>query len=377
MVPTALHGKGLRYKVRYIDPNGDERSKSFPDKQKNKAESFLVEVESDKREGKYVDPNAGKITFKAQAENWLLGYSPDAATRQTVRSRLRSQLYPFFGEMPLSSITPAVIRKWLGSLEEQNLGGTYKAVLFEMACSILNSAVDDKRIQANPCKVRSIVRPQRQVRKVVVWSDERFQAVRGGLPERYRVVTSLGAGCGLRQGEILAFSPDDIEEKAHRINVVRQIRVIDRTLVFAPPKRKKERQVPLSSAVRKSIRDHLKAYPAVPVTLPWGKPSGELVTVNLLLVPESGELYTGDEFGKVIWQPAFKRAGLTYMKRQDGMHAMRHLFASALLSQGVSIKALADYLGHADPGFTLRTYTHLMPSAHDSARAAVDGMLGE
>jgi integrase len=42
------------------------------------------------------------------------------------------------------------------------------------------------------------------------------------------------------------------------------------------------------------------------------------------------------------------------------------------LEEGVSIKALAEYLGHADPGFTLRTYTHLMPSSEDRARAAVD-----
>jgi integrase len=43
-----------------------------------------------------------------------------------------------------------------------------------------------------------------------------------------------------------------------------------------------------------------------------------------------------------------------------------------LLEDGVSVKALAEYLGHADPGFTLRTYTHLMPSSEDRARAAVD-----
>jgi hypothetical protein len=34
-------------------------------------------------------------------------------------------------------------------------------------------------------------------------------------------------------------------------------------------------------------------------------------------------------------------------------------------------RALADYLGHADPGFTLRTYTHLMPASSDRARQAI------
>jgi integrase len=54
---------------------------------------------------------------------------------------------------------------------------------------------------------------------------------------------------------------------------------------------------------------------------------------------------------------AFRTAGIEYRKRADGMHALRHFYASVLLAQGVSIKELADYLGHTDPGFTLRTYT--------------------
>ena len=39
------------------------------------------------------------------------------------------------------------------------------------------------------------------------------------------------------------------------------------------------------------------------------------------------------------------------------MHALRHSCASTWLERGVSIKAVSEYLGHADPGFTLRVYT--------------------
>lgn len=58
------------------------------------------------------------------------------------------------------------------------------------------------------------------------------------------------------------------------------------------------------------------------------------------------------------------------------MHALRHHYASVLLDAGESVRALADYLGHSDPGFTLRVYTHLMPSSEDRARAAIDTALG-
>ena len=60
---------------------------------------------------------------------------------------------------------------------------------------------------------------------------------------------------------------------------------------------------------------------------------------------------------------ALRRAGVPEPKRAEGFHALRHFYASVLLDGGESIKALSEYLGHADPGFTLRTYTHLMPSS--------------
>ena len=62
--------------------------------------------------------------------------------------------------------------------------------------------------------------------------------------------------------------------------------------------------------------------------------------------------------------------------RTDGTHALRHYYASALLEGGVSIKAVSEYLGHADAGFTLRTYTHLMPASHDRSQRVIDSRIG-
>ncbi len=57
------------------------------------------------------------------------------------------------------------------------------------------------------------------------------------------------------------------------------------------------------------------------------------------------------------------------------MHALRHSYASVLLDAGANIRALAESLGHSDPGFTLRVYTHLMPTSAVRTRAAVDSIL--
>jgi len=59
--------------------------------------------------------------------------------------------------------------------------------------------------------------------------------------------------------------------------------------------------------------------------------------------------------------------------RKEGSHQLRHYYAS--IADGVSIKELAEYLGHHDPAFTLRVYAHLLPSSHEPARQAIDRRL--
>jgi len=58
--------------------------------------------------------------------------------------------------------------------------------------------------------------------------------------------------------------------------------------------------------------------------------------------------------------------------RLNGMHVLRHTYASVLLDAEESVKALSAYLGHADPGFTLRIDTHLLPASEDRTRRAID-----
>jgi hypothetical protein len=79
------------------------------------------------------------------------------------------------------------------------------------------------------------------------------------------------------------------------------------------------------------------------------------------------------------WKPALAKVGIIpkaksrehAAAREHGMNALRHLYASVLLDAGESIKALAEYPGHSDPGLTLEVYAHLMPSSRDRARKAL------
>lgn len=96
---------------------------------------------------------------------------------------------------------------------------------------------------------------------------------------------------------------------------------------------------------------------------------------GLVFTSREGGLLNRNYYNRHIWKPALVEAGLE-PTRDNGMHALRHHYASVLLAGGVSIRDLADFLGHSDPGFTLRVYAHMMPNAPDRARAVLDAALG-
>jgi integrase len=359
---------GRRYDVRYRRPDGTQGKKTFA--RKADAVAFASTVEADKLRGSFVDPRAGRVLFKGYAEKWLAALTCDQASREQIGKRLRVNVVPELGGRQLGQVRPSTVQAWLRTLD--HLAPNTRTAVFATVSAVFAAAVDDELIVKNPCKASSVRTPKRVPGKVVPWPIDRVASIAAALPARYRLLVVLGAGLGLRQGEILGLSPDDIDTAAGEVHVNRQIKRYDAGgFVFAPPKGGKTRTVPLADVVSDEIEQHLDRFSAQAVTLPWIRPDGEPVTVPLLLTNEEHKFVDRDRFNDAVWHPALTAAGIPVL-RTNGCHALRHHFASVLLDGGESIKALSEYLGHADPGFTLRTYTHLMPSSHERTRKAID-----
>ncbi|MGY0463860.1 tyrosine-type recombinase/integrase [Kitasatospora sp. cg17-2] len=379
---TDRYGTGKRYRARYVAPDGTEKSKSFPDRQKRLAEDWLTQIEADMARGQYIDPKASRTTFQQFAERWLNAQTTDPASQVLVETRLRLHAFPRIGRRPLDSFRPSHIQELVKELELSPISGGYARNIYSDVRAVLSAAVDDGLLNRNPCGAASVRPPAAEARRVVPWLPEQVFAVRDALPERYRAMADLGAGCGLRQGEIVGLAEDDaLDFETGTVHVLRQVKQIRGKAVFAPPKCGKERDVPLPSSVADAVRVHMDARKPVPVTLPWKTPDGPLVTFRLLFSNTADGLVWRSNFNLQDWKPALAVAGLiptprsgeTYASaREHGMHALRHFYASVLLDAGESIRAVSDYLGHADPALTLRVYAHLMPNSQDRARKAVD-----
>ncbi|MFF8270463.1 tyrosine-type recombinase/integrase [Streptomyces sp. NPDC016562] len=207
--------------------------------------------------------------------------------------------------------------------------------------------------------------------------------MRAALPGHLRTIADVASGCGLRQGEVFGLSEDEIDYEGEWLRVEHQLKRIRGNYVFAPPKGAKARSVPLPGSVAAALIAHSKLHPPVTVTLPWRTPDGPPVTKSLVFPSLRDTFVRVSHFNDNKWKPALAVAGIIPPVEADeryasapqhGLHALRHFYASVLLDAGENIRALSQYLGHADPGFTLRTYTHLMPSSEGRTRRAIDGL---
>lgn len=373
-IKTDRYGIGGRYRVRWLDPDGEERSKTFPDGQYKAAANWKSKQEVDLLTGDYVDPKAGKITVEAFAKSWIADLDIDELSRQNLEMRFRKRVFPYFGKAGISAVKPSAIRTWDRMLRDDGLSDRYRHTLFGNVSAMFTAAMDDTMISKHPCTGKSVKKPKPAKKKVIPWPEDRLWKVQDALPGRFGVLVDMGAGIGLRQGECLGLAVEDIDFLRGVVHVRRQVKTVRYKHVFALPKYDKTRDVPLSEPVKLALAEHIRQFPPKTITLPWDVPGGKPTTVRLLVTSVRGLVVAANDFNRNYWKEALKQAKVPYGRYENGMHDLRHFFASTLLDQGESIKAVAEWLGHADAAFTLQTYTHLMPSSDERTKKVINGL---
>ncbi|MGI8684569.1 MAG: site-specific integrase [Acidimicrobiales bacterium] len=165
-----------------------------------------------------------------------------------------------------------------------------------------------------------------------------MEAIQAALPDWLAGAVPIGIGAGLRQGEASGLTVD-------RVDFLRRTLRVDRQLLC--------RQVPEPVlAPPKTAGSHRRSRSPPSSSIPWpttcaGTRPGRATSCCAPL-PASR------------WTPTASANSGRRARRQAGVpglgyHSLRHTFASTLLSRGVSVKAVGDWLGHANPAITLST----------------------
>jgi integrase len=357
-VRTERWGKGQRWRARWTDPDGRERERACATR--DAAEALLAKVLVDMAAGAYVSPTAGQETFRSYAETWRaqqLHHRP--STAEQAESRLRLHVYPAIGSMPLGSVRRSHVQALVTRLHEQLAPSTIE-VVYGYVATIFRSAVDDRLLAHSPCTRISL--PEVVTSRVVPLLLEQVTAIREALPARYQAMAALDAASGLRSGELRGLTVDRLSPRLHvqgaRVPSEVALRV-DRQMsgvsvgrpVVGPPKS------PAGPSAVAALRTHLEQFGPGPDGLLFTTMVGRPVSRST-----AGDLWRDATDGMLL-------------RPRSGWHDLRHFHASLLIADGLSVRAVADRLGHEDPAETLRTYAHLWIDDEDRAVAASERAL--
>jgi integrase len=346
---------GGRWRARWRDPSGRTQSKVFD--RKVDADRHLTAMESNKLSGAYVDPRAGRVSFREYAERWQDNRRHlRRSTTDKVGRQLALHVLPLLGDRAMADVRPSHVQSVVSAASLAGLSPRSVEGVHRTMSSIFTAAVADRIIATSPCRRISLPRPA--VGKVDPLSVEEVDLLAEASPDRYRALIVLGAGCGLRLGEALGLTVDRVDFLRRTLTVDRQLVRGETTApVFGPPKTDASvRTIPAPQVVLDALAAHLAAYGSGPDGLVFTNRDGRAIRADAL---------------QRLMQRTAAKAGV-----EATFHDLRHHCASLLIDRGVSVRGVQTFLGHASASVTLDTYSHLWHDSDDRIREAIDGAHG-
>jgi len=352
----------VRYEVMYYD--SDRRPRWRTATTLTEARLLRAELVSRVASGERV--TVTKVTLEDFAEEWLTQQQPRLreSTHRLYGAYLRQHIYPRLGKRQLSSITVDDIAHLISEMEagwryrQKNgrlvrvqgkpfAGWTIRGVLVAVG-RVLGHAARRGHINSNPVqRLEKDERPTATRRELPSLDRDAIGALIASTPTRYRTLITVSVLTGIRQGEALGLRWHDIDLREDLIRVRHQL---DRDGNLVEPKTAAaKRDIPIPPSLSRLLATHREQAFA----------QGFAKPTDFVFASQTGAHLDHRNITRRGLAKALEQAGLPHLR----WHDLRHLAASALISQGASIAYLSRILGHANPAITLSIYAHQYASA--------------
>ena len=225
---------------------------------------------------------------------------------------------------------------------------------------IFNYAVRHRYIDHNP--LREAERPrnrghegENQEKEMKVLTPAQVKALLDQEKEqKYKLLLTLAAFTGMRQGELLGLKWEDVEWESKQIHVQR---TFTRGRFFATKTKTSNRRIDLGPTVMTDLKK-------------WKLASGKN-DLGLVFCNEAGGPIDHHNLVRRHFFPALKAANLPRVR----FHDLRHTYASILIEQGENLKYIQSQLGHSSPTVTLNVYAHLMKPTNQEAACRLENAI--
>jgi len=286
-------------------------------------------------------------------------------TIQSYESNLRVHLVPGLGRYRLDRLTPAQVRSFLDGKIKGGLSTRTVQYLHAILRAALAQAMRDELITRNVAALVTAPRVSRD--EIEPFTPEQARTLLAACQsDRLGALYTVALACGLRRGEALALSWDDIDLEAGTLHVRRTVSRIKGEFVWGEPKSKRSRRsIPLPGVCVDALRAHRVRQSAERLAVgPAWQDSGLVFTTAV------GTPFEGSSLLRAF-HALLESAGLP--KRR--LHDLRHTCATLLLVQGVPARVVMETLGHSQIALTLNTYSHVLPVMQRDAADLMDAAL--
>jgi len=393
-------GKKLRkYKSVTLDPGLTERQKE------KELQRLAAEFERQVQTGQFLD---GNITLSSFADRWLEEYAEKQLQPKTLDSyklELNSKILPALGHIRLDKLQPVHIIEFLNNLLEDGVrkdgksgGYSDRTVKYQhqILSSILHTAVYWQVILSNPCERVKVPKNENKtyndVSKIKHFTEEqtiRFLELAQESKLMYQVIAILSIYTGLRLGELLALTWDDIDTEAHTID-------INKAYGHTPEK---------GMYLKATKNDGSNRLVSIPnnVTRLLSKYKVEQNIQRLKCGDLWDKAWDNNKLLFTQWNGVvmsyttpfqwLKRTIRKYNKSiknnhdipdkekeqlylpEIPFHGLRHTSATLLIAEKVDVKTISSRLGHTQTSTTIDIYSHALRTADTKAASTLENLL--
>lgn len=269
--------------------------------------------------------------------------------RASYRMFLDRYILPVLGKSMLTDVTPAMISKLLIDFQKSGKAHSSAVKCYNILNGLFDMAFMDDSIPISP--MLKVKRPApRKDEKARTESEKALtvEQLRYVLscaakePLQWQVYIALAADTGLRRGELCGLQWADIDFKAGRATIKRNLQYTSTAGVYTTtPKNGKSRVVDVGPDVLALLRQ-LRGEQAASCVSKWiFTQDGSTEPMH----PQSPTRY-------------FKKFGERYGVDDFHPHKLRHTSASLAITNGADVVSVSERLGHSDTAVTLRMYAH-------------------
>lgn len=407
-----VNGKKIRENTTFTPDPG-----LTPKQQQKALDKFVFDFEEKVKNGKYL--KGEKITLKDFSIKWLQEHGKpnlELTTYKSYEQYLDQKILPALGHLKLSKIQPMHLQSFYNNLTEDGVrkdrkkGGYSHSTIKKchaIISSILTTAVHWQVVEANPCDrvnppkqktvnsdVKHFTLEQSEIFLKAIEQEytstyknhdriddtgkkyhiEAYTETRS-IPNQLKIFFNLALFGGLRRGELIALTWDDINFENKTISVNKSTGYAGRETITKAPKNKSSvRTIKLSTPVMDMLKRYRKEQQELRLSL--------------------GDQWQGDDYIFIQWNGKQMNLSTPYqcfkeiIKKYNStvtdptqilpdipLHGLRHTSATLLISENLDVRTVSARLGHSQTSTTMNIYAHSLKQMDEKAAEILDNLL--